>query len=58
MISLHVDRMIAELLDDPMVQLMMQADSVDEHALAAELTRLACRRDRQRRSCEDVTAAS
>jgi hypothetical protein len=36
--------MIAELLDDPMTQLLMLADQVDQRALAADLRKLAWRR--------------
>jgi hypothetical protein len=39
-----MNRMIAELLDDPMTQLLMLADRVDQRALAADLCRLAWRR--------------
>jgi hypothetical protein len=38
-----MNRMIAELLDDPMTQLVMLADRVDQRALAAGLCRLARR---------------
>jgi hypothetical protein len=34
---------IAELLDDPMVQVVMQADQVDRETLEGELRVLACR---------------
>jgi hypothetical protein len=36
--------MIAELLDDPMTQLLMLADRVDQRALTADLRRLARQR--------------
>jgi hypothetical protein len=39
-----MNRMIAELLDDPMTQLLMLADRVDQRALAADLRKLAWRR--------------
>jgi hypothetical protein len=41
----RTDQMIAELLDDPMVQMIMHADRVDRDALAADLCRIACRLD-------------
>jgi DICT domain-containing protein len=40
MISLPVDQTIAELLDDPLISLMIQADRVNRQALANELRRL------------------
>jgi hypothetical protein len=40
MISLPVDQAIAELLDDPLISLMIQADRVNRQALANELRRL------------------
>jgi hypothetical protein len=40
MISLRIDQAIAELLDDPLISLMIQADSVDRQALADDLFRL------------------
>lgn len=41
MISRRADRMIVELLDDPMVQLIMQADHVDRQAVTVEFRALA-----------------
>lgn len=38
-----MNRMISELLADPMIQLLMLADRVDQRALAADLRRLAWR---------------
>jgi hypothetical protein len=40
---------IAELLDDPMIRVVMQADNVDREALEGDLRVLACRlgRDKQ-----------
>ncbi|MHB8884236.1 MAG: hypothetical protein ACYC5H_03930 [Methylovirgula sp.] len=35
------ERLIAELLDDPLVQMMMHADRVDPQDLARELRKLA-----------------
>jgi len=43
MISGGVNRSITELLNDPMVQLMMRADRADREALADDLRKLACR---------------
>jgi hypothetical protein len=37
----RVDRWIADLLDDPLVSLMIKADKVDRAALAADLRKLA-----------------
>jgi hypothetical protein len=39
--SLRVDRKISELLDDPLVSLMIRADRVDRTILAGDLRRLA-----------------
>jgi hypothetical protein len=39
---------IAELLDDPMVQVVMQADQVDRETLEGELRVLACRLERDK----------
>jgi hypothetical protein len=36
----RVDRWIADLLDDPLVSLMIKADKVDRAALAADLRKL------------------
>jgi hypothetical protein len=43
MMSWRTDNIIAELLDDPVVRMVMQADNVDRQALAAELSGLARR---------------
>jgi hypothetical protein len=45
MFSRHADRMIAELLDDPMIQMLMRADRVDRQVLVDDLRQLACRLD-------------
>jgi hypothetical protein len=57
---------IAELLDDPMVQVVMQADHVDRETLEGELRILACRLERDKQilapsrtiSCDSVLSIS
>ncbi len=50
----RADNIIAELLDDPIVRMVMQADHVDRQALAAEWRALAGRLENTR----SVAAAS
>ena len=47
MISLPKERMIAELLDDPIILMMMRADHVDTQAMRRELYGLAWRLERR-----------
>lgn len=49
MMALQSDRRIAELLADPMVQLIMRADRVDQRNLATQLRRLASRLEAAKR---------
>lgn len=54
MMSWRADNIIAELLDDPIVQMVMQADNVDRQALVAEWRVIASRFE----STRPVAAAS